>query len=91
MSSRAWRQKVVVHVDLPCGCTSRADRDAGVCRGGQAPRGVGEEPEMIALLIALAIASVAFWRVAFKILVIVTVFLLVCGIVQVIQDLHHIK
>lgn len=51
----------------------------------------GEEPEMIPLLIALAIACVAFWRIALKILAIAAVFLLVCGIIQVIQYLHHIK
>lgn len=50
-----------------------------------------EEPEMIALLIALAIACVAFWRLALKILAIAAVFLLVCGIIHVIQYLHHIK
>jgi len=54
------------------------------------PRGTGEEPEMIPLLIALAIASVAFWRVAMKILAIAAVFLLVYGIMQVAQYLHHI-
>jgi hypothetical protein len=51
----------------------------------------GEEPEMIPFLIALAIASVAFWRVALKILAIAAVFLLVCGIIEVIQYMHHIK
>jgi hypothetical protein len=46
---------------------------------------------MIPLLIAIAIVCVAFWRVALKILAIVAVFLLVSGIVLIIQDLHHIK
>ena len=60
-------------------------------RSGQALGGTGEEPEMIPLLIAIAIVCVAFWRVALKILAIVAVFLLVSGIVLIIQDLHHIK
>jgi hypothetical protein len=46
---------------------------------------------MTPLLIALAIACVAFWRVALKILAIAAVFLIVSGIVLVIQDMHHIK
>jgi hypothetical protein len=46
---------------------------------------------MTPLLIALAIACVAFWRAALKILAIVAVFLIVSGIVLVIQDMHHIK
>lgn len=46
---------------------------------------------MTPLLIALAIASIAFWRAALKILAIVAVFLIVSGIVLVIQDMHHIK
>ena len=46
---------------------------------------------MTPLLIALAIACVAFWRVALRILVIVAVFLIVSGIVLVIQDMQHVK
>lgn len=46
---------------------------------------------MIPLLITLAIACMAFWRVALKILAITAVFLLACGIIYVIQYLHHIK
>jgi len=34
---------------------------------------------------------VAFWRVALKILVAVAIFLVVTGVVMVIQDLHHLK
>lgn len=63
----------------------------GVHRVVWPPRGTGEEPEMIPLLITLAIASVALWRVALKILATATVFLLVFGIIQVVQYLHHIK
>ena len=54
-------------------------------------RWTGEEPEMIPLLITLAVAFVALWRVALKILATAAVFLLVCGIIQVIQYMHHIK
>jgi hypothetical protein len=60
-------------------------------QSGQASRGTGEELQMTLLLIALAIACVAFWRAALKILAIVAVFLIVSGIVLVIQDMHHIK
>jgi hypothetical protein len=52
---------------------------------------VGEEPEMIPFFVALAIACVAFWRAALKILAIVAVFLLISGIVMLIQDMHHIR
>jgi hypothetical protein len=45
---------------------------------------------MIPLFIAIVVACVAFWRVAAKILVAVALFLLVSGIVMVVQDLHHI-
>ena len=44
---------------------------------------------MIPLLIALAVACVAFWKVAVKILAIVALFLLVSGVVMFIQDMHH--
>ena len=46
---------------------------------------------MIALFIAIAVACVAFWRVAAKILAAVALFLLVSGVVMVIQDMHHIR
>ena len=46
---------------------------------------------MLPFFIALAVASMAFWRVALKILVAVAIFLIVSGVVMVIQDLHHLK
>jgi hypothetical protein len=46
---------------------------------------------MLPFFIALAVASVAFWRAALKILVAVAIFLVVTGVVMVIQDLHHLK
>ena len=46
---------------------------------------------MSPLLIALAIACVVFWRAALKVAAIVAVFLIVSGIVLVIQDMHHIR
>ncbi len=46
---------------------------------------------MISFFIALAVACVVFWRVAWKILVIVALFLLVSGVVMFIQDLHHLR
>ena len=49
----------------------------------------GEEPTMIFFLIALAVACVAFWKVAVRILAIVVIFLVISGVVMVIQDLHH--
>jgi Protein of unknown function (DUF1676) len=58
---------------------------------GRASHGTGEDRKMTPLLIALAIACVAFWRAALKILAIVAVFLIVSGIALVIQDMHHIK
>ena len=51
----------------------------------------GEENEMIPLFIALAVACVAFWKVAAKILAAVALFLIVSGVVMVIQDMQHIK
>lgn len=45
---------------------------------------------MTPLIIALAIACVLFWRLALKLLAIVAVFLLITGIVLVVDDLHHI-
>jgi hypothetical protein len=52
---------------------------------------VGEEPAMIPFLIALAIAFVAFWKVALRILAIVVIFLVISGTIMVIQDLHHMR
>jgi Na+/glutamate symporter len=46
---------------------------------------------MLPFFIALAVASVAFWRVALKILVAVAMFLVVSGVVMIIQDLHHLR
>ena len=46
---------------------------------------------MLPFFIALAIACVAFWRVALKILVAVAIFLIVSVVIMVIQDLHHLK
>jgi len=49
----------------------------------------GEEPTMIPLLIAIAVACIAFWKVAWKLLAIAAIFMLVVGVVMVVQDLHH--
>jgi hypothetical protein len=49
----------------------------------------GEEPAMIPLLIAIAVACIAFWKVAWKLLAIAAIFMLVVGVVMVVQDLHH--
>jgi hypothetical protein len=46
---------------------------------------------MIPLFIALAVACVAYWKVAAKILAAVALFLLVSGVVMVIQDMHHLR
>ena len=46
---------------------------------------------MIPFFIALAIACVAFWRVAIKIMAVVALFLLVSGVVMVVQDMHHLR
>ena len=46
---------------------------------------------MIPFFIALAVACVAFWRVAIKIIAVVALFLLVSGVVMVIQDMHHLR
>jgi hypothetical protein len=46
---------------------------------------------MIPFFIALAVACVAFWRVAIKLLAIVALFLLVTGVVMVVQDMHHLR
>ena len=49
----------------------------------------GEEPAMIPLLIATAVACIAFWKVAWKLLAIAAIFMLVMGVIMVAQDLHH--
>jgi len=46
---------------------------------------------MSPFLIALAVACVAFWKVALKILGIVVIFLIITGTIMVIQDLHHAR
>ena len=46
---------------------------------------------MIPLFIALAVACLAFWEVAVKVLAAVALFLIVSGVVMVIQDMQHIK
>lgn len=46
---------------------------------------------MIPFFIALAVACVAFWRVAIKLMAIVALFLLVAGVVMVVQDMHHLR
>jgi hypothetical protein len=46
---------------------------------------------MIPFLIALALAFVAFWKVAVRILAVVIIFLFVTGTIMVIQDLHHMR
>lgn len=46
---------------------------------------------MILFLIALAAASVAFWKAAVKILVVMIIFLVISGAIMVIQDLHHVR
>jgi len=45
---------------------------------------------MIPLLIALAVICVAFWKVVWRILMIVVVFLFAWEIVLIIQGLHHV-
>jgi hypothetical protein len=46
---------------------------------------------MFPFLIALAVACVAFWKLAVKVLVIVVIFLVVSGVIMVIQDLHRMR
>ena len=46
---------------------------------------------MIPFFIALAVASVAFWRAAIKILAAAALFLLASGVVTVVHYLHHIR
>jgi hypothetical protein len=46
---------------------------------------------MIPLFIALAVAFIAFWKVAVKLLAAVVIFLVVTGVVMVIQDMHHLR
>jgi 4-hydroxybenzoate polyprenyltransferase len=45
---------------------------------------------MIPFYIAIIVACVAFWKFAAKLLIAVALFLLVSGIVMVINDLHHL-
>lgn len=49
----------------------------------------GEEPAMLPLLIAIAVACIAFWKVAWKLLAIAVIFVLVMGVVMIAQYLHH--
>lgn len=44
---------------------------------------------MIPLLIAIAVACIAFWKVAWKLLAMAAIFTLVLGVVMVVQYLHH--
>ena len=44
---------------------------------------------MLPLLIAIAVACIAFWKVAWKLLAIAVIFMLVMGVVMVVQYLHH--
>lgn len=46
---------------------------------------------MTPFFIALAVASVAFWRAAIKILAVVALFLLASGMVTVVHYMHHIR
>jgi hypothetical protein len=46
---------------------------------------------MIPLFIALAVACIAFWKVAVKLLAALAIFLVVSGVVMVIQDMHHLR
>lgn len=46
---------------------------------------------MTPFFIALAVASVAFWRAAVKILAVVALFLLASGMVTVVHYMHHIR
>ena len=46
---------------------------------------------MIAFFIALAVASVAFWRAAIKILAAAAIFLLISGVVTVVHYMHHLR
>ncbi len=46
---------------------------------------------MIPVFIALAVACIAFWKVAVKLLALGAIFLVVSGAVMVIQDMHHLR
>jgi hypothetical protein len=46
---------------------------------------------MFPFLIALAVACVAFWKLAVRILAIAVIFLVVSGVIVIIQDLHHMR
>jgi hypothetical protein len=45
---------------------------------------------MTPFFIALAVASLAFWRAAIKILAVVALFLLASGVVTVVHYMHHL-
>jgi hypothetical protein len=64
--------------------------NAGTARRRVGMRWAGEEAEMTALIIALVIACLVFWRLALKILAITAVAVFVSGIVLAIEHLHHI-
>jgi hypothetical protein len=46
---------------------------------------------MTPFFIALAVASLAFWRAAIKILAVVALFLLASGVVTVVHYMHHLR
>lgn len=46
---------------------------------------------MAVLLIPLAVACVAFWKLAVRVLAIAVIFLVVSGVIVVIQDLHRMR
>ena len=43
------------------------------------------------IYIALGVICVAFWRIVVKILVVLAIFLLITGIIVIIQDMHHLR
>lgn len=46
---------------------------------------------MFPFLIALAVACVAFWKLAVRVLAIAVIFLVVSGVIVVMQDLHRMR
>lgn len=46
---------------------------------------------MFPFLIAIAVACVAFWKLAVRVLAIAVIFLVVSGVIVVIQDLHRMR
>ena len=46
---------------------------------------------MMPFFIALAVASMAFWRAAINILAAVVLFLVMAGAVTVVQYMHHLR